>query len=74
MPPRTKNMHSWERTGFNPDTNRVNIYTCRKCGMVKASMEITTCHGHPGWIVEYSELDGTILGENLIPVPSCGGG
>ena len=73
MPPKTKAMHSWERTGFDTDTNRANIWTCRKCGMVKATMDITTTHGNPGVTWEYSEWDGTWIGVNLIPVPVCGG-
>jgi hypothetical protein len=75
MPPKTKQMHSWERTGFDPDTNRANIYTCRKpgCGMVKATREITTPQGYPGWNVEYSEADGTVIGVNPFRVPRCGG-
>jgi len=73
MPPKTKNQHSWERTGFDPTTNQPNVYTCRRCGMVKATKDVTTPYGHPGFTLEFSEPDGTLIGVDLKPVPACGG-
>ena len=69
-------MHSWKATGFDPDINEPNVWQCRKCRMVKAMAAFPSrisSRGNELFDIEYSELDGTILGENLIPVPTCGG-
>lgn len=75
MSHKTKEMHSWKPTGFDPDTNEPNLWTCRKkeCQMVRA-MDASdyglNSHGRPRF--EYSRKDGTVIVVNPKTVPKCG--